>query len=276
MTNYIGEQLERNCRQCNAPLYSVYCQEQGYCLHCLDKGVPGKTYMQDSREGSNMVNQAICRGCAGPLTSLASKERQLCFRCLSTLQAEPQPERDMTQEEWQQAAAKIVSLRDGMGQAIKEARMQEQPRPSWDEYYLTIATDVAARASCPAGHVGAVIVSAENVIIMTGYNGSPTGITHCTELGCSWVSRTGSDGSERSYARHVHAEANAIARAARVGVRLNASTLYVTQEPCPDCLKLCLQAGIRVIVAGTVKDRNWWHEAVDICNNASVVLRERQ
>jgi len=195
---------------------------------------------------------------------------------------------DMTIQEWQEAAKHVVAMRDDMaagirakredaGKAIDEALLAARAkRPAWDEYYLTLAKDVSDRASCPAGHVGAVIVSAENVIIMTGYNGSPTGITHCTELGCSWVSRTGSDGSERSYARHVHAEANAIARAARVGARLNASTLYVTQEPCPDCLKLCLQAGIKIIVAGTVKDRKWWHEAVMICNNASVVLRERQ
>lgn len=149
-------------------------------------------------------------------------------------------------------------------------------RPSWSDYYLELARMAASRVTCPAGQVGCVIVSPEGVPVMFGYNGAPSGVAHCDEAGCTWVERvSGETGQSQRYARHVHAEANAIARAARVGVRLEGSTLYVTQEPCPECLKLCLQAGIRAIVCGAVKDRKWYDEAVNVCTEAGVTLTER-
>lgn len=148
-------------------------------------------------------------------------------------------------------------------------------RPSWDDYYLTIASDAATRATCPAGRVGCIIVSPEGVPLIFGYNGAPAGVAHCDQRGCSWVVRE-DDGLAREYPRHVHAEANAIARAARVGSRLDKATMYVTQEPCPECLKLCLQAGLACIVVGTVKDSDWMQAAESIALAAGMVLRTRK
>lgn len=150
-----------------------------------------------------------------------------------------------------------------------------QARPSWDSYYLALARDAAARVTCPAGQVGCVVISPEGVPVMFGYNGAPSGIDHCDEAGCSWVSRHSAEmGKAREYPRHVHAEANAISRAARVGARLGGGTMYVTQEPCPECLKLCIQAGLAGIVVGDVKDRKWYDEAAGICNALGIELRE--
>lgn len=150
-------------------------------------------------------------------------------------------------------------------------------RPSWDAYYMQLARDAAARVTCPAGQVGCLIISPEGVPLIFGYNGAPSGLAHCDEAGCSWVSRINTQGTERRhYPRHVHAEANAIARAARVGARLDRGTLYVTQEPCADCLKLCIQAGLAAIVVGDVKDRKWYDEAAGICESVSISMREAQ
>lgn len=149
-------------------------------------------------------------------------------------------------------------------------------RPRWDSYYLQLARDAAARVTCPAGHVGCVVISPEGVPVMFGYNGAPSGIDHCDEAGCSWVGRVSTQGEARAYPRHVHAEANAISRAARVGARLGGGTMYVTQEPCPECLKLCIQAGLYAIVVGDVKDRKWYDEAAGICNALGMELREGQ
>lgn len=150
-------------------------------------------------------------------------------------------------------------------------------RPTWDEYYLAIAKAVAVRATCPAGQVGCIAVSPEGVPLIFGYNGAPSGMDHCDEVGCSWVERlSGETGQRQTYSRHMHAEANAVSRAARVGARLDGATLYITQEPCPDCLKLCLQAGIRTLVVGTVKDSRWFDQAIAICQNVGATCRKGQ
>lgn len=148
-------------------------------------------------------------------------------------------------------------------------------RSDWDSYYLDIAANAATRASCDAAQVGCVVVSAEQVVIGTGYNGAPSGFEHCEDVGCHWVERFSSTlGGYQRYERHVHAEANVISRAARVGTRLAGATMYVTQEPCPECLKLCVQAGIATIVVGTVLDRKWFEVAANACYDV-LTLRER-
>src|SRR5947209_18034967 len=59
-------------------------------------------------------------------------------------------------------------------------------RPGWDEYFMEIARTVATRATCPRAAVGAVLVR-EHRILTTGYNGSPRGVAHCTEVGCTLI-----------------------------------------------------------------------------------------
>lgn len=116
-------------------------------------------------------------------------------------------------------------------------------RKDWDDYFMAIATSVATRATCDRKHVGAVVVSRERSILATGYNGSIRGLAHCDEAGHDMV-----DGH---CIRTVHAEANAIAQAARNGAKVNGATLYVTASPCWPCFKLIANAGIRRVVYGS-------------------------
>ena len=98
--------------------------------------------------------------------------------------------------------------------------------------------EVATRSTCDRKHVGAVIVR-EKTILSTGYNGSIKGLPHCDDVGCEMV-----DGH---CVRTTHAEANAIVQAAKNGIQINQSEIYVTASPCYDCFKLIANAGIKII-----------------------------
>ena len=111
-------------------------------------------------------------------------------------------------------------------------------RVSWKDYFMNIAREIATRSTCGRKHVGAVIVR-EKTILSTGYNGSIKGLSHCDEVGCEMV-----DGH---CVRTTHAEANAIVQAAKNGIQINQSEIYVTASPCYDCFKLIANAGINVI-----------------------------
>jgi len=111
-------------------------------------------------------------------------------------------------------------------------------RVSWKNYFMNIAREVATRSTCDRKHVGAVIVR-EKTILSTGYNGSIKGLPHCDEVGCEMV-----DGH---CVRTTHAEANAIVQAAKNGIQINQSEIYVTASPCYDCFKLIANAGIKII-----------------------------
>ena len=112
-------------------------------------------------------------------------------------------------------------------------------RPSWDQYFMQIAHTVATRATCPRLSVGAVLVR-EHRILTTGYNGAPHGVTHCTEAGCIMVND--------HCVRTTHAEANAIVQGALHGIELGGSTAYCTDQPCINCTKLLISAGVVKIV----------------------------
>lgn len=99
-----------------------------------------------------------------------------------------------------------------------------------------IATVVSRRSTCPRKSVGAIIVREGRVLSM-GYNGAPAGLPHCHDVGCL----VGPDGG---CTRTQHAEANAIAFAARHGIATNGAELWTTVSPCPSCAKLIINAGI--------------------------------
>ena len=111
-------------------------------------------------------------------------------------------------------------------------------RISWKNYFMNIAREVATRSTCSRKHVGAVIVR-DKTILSTGYNGSIKGLPHCDDAGCDMV-----DGH---CIRTSHAEANAIVQAAKNGVGIDQSKIYVTASPCYDCFKLIANAGINTI-----------------------------
>ncbi len=112
-------------------------------------------------------------------------------------------------------------------------------RPSWDEYFMELAQVVAKRSTCNRRSVGTVLVR-DKRILTTGYNGSPSGLPHCTDVGCLIV-----DGH---CVRAIHAEQNAIIQAALHGINLRGATCYVTSSPCVHCAKMLIAAGIERIV----------------------------
>ena len=112
---------------------------------------------------------------------------------------------------------------------------------SWDEYFMGIAMLAARRSKDPSTQVGACIVSQDNIIISTGYNGMPKG---CSDDEFPWE-RSGEEG-ETKYPYVVHAELNAVLNAN--GRDLRGSKLYVALFPCNECAKAIIQCGIREIV----------------------------
>jgi dCMP deaminase len=120
-------------------------------------------------------------------------------------------------------------------------------RLSWDQYFLTITRQVAERSTCTRAKVGATIVRAKS-ILATGYNGSPSGAPHCTEVGCLIVESTTPEGeTEQNCFRTIHAEINAIAQAAKNGTSIQGASVYITHSPCFHCLKTLVNTGIEAI-----------------------------
>lgn len=125
--------------------------------------------------------------------------------------------------------------------------MEGRKRPGWDEYFMEVAGVVARRSTCVRRNIGAVVVK-DKRILSTGYNGAPTGLPHCLDIGC-FRERLGIPSGERQeICRGLHAEQNALLQAARYGISLEGATMYSTTEPCSLCAKMLINAGIRRIV----------------------------
>ena len=119
-------------------------------------------------------------------------------------------------------------------------------RPSWDTYFMNITTLVAQRSTCTRRAVGAIIVK-DKRILSTGYNGAPSGIRHCLEVGCLRESLQVPSGERHELCRGIHAEQNAIIQAAYHGVSVKNAVLYCTNQPCAICAKMIINAGIKKI-----------------------------
>lgn len=122
--------------------------------------------------------------------------------------------------------------------------MMSKKRPSWDEYFMQMAQVVASRSTCLRRQVGAVIVK-DKQILSTGYNGSPTGLSHCAEKGCLREKLGIPSGERTEICRAVHAEQNALVQAAKHGVAIEGADIYTTVQPCVLCTKLLINAGIK-------------------------------
>jgi len=117
------------------------------------------------------------------------------------------------------------------------------PRPSWDEYFMAIADQVAGRSTCLRRATGAVLVK-DKRILATGYNGVPTGLAHCEQVGCLREQRQIPSGSHHELCRGIHAEQNAVIQAAKHGIAMDGATAYCTHQPCVLCAKILLNAGV--------------------------------
>ena len=117
--------------------------------------------------------------------------------------------------------------------------MKRKDYITWDEYFMGVAKLAACRSKDPSTQVGACVVSPENIIISTGYNGMPMG---CSDDAFPWDR----EGAETKYPYVVHAELNAILNAN--GRDLRGSRVYVALFPCNECAKAIIQSGIKEVV----------------------------
>lgn len=116
-------------------------------------------------------------------------------------------------------------------------------RPSRHDICMQIAHVVANRGTCDRAKVGAAIAR-DGRILVTGYNGPPSGLPHCTDPGgCTAMERADVGGCLRS----VHAEANCIAYSARHGIATEGADMFCTHLPCLKCAELIINSGIAVV-----------------------------
>jgi dCMP deaminase len=131
----------------------------------------------------------------------------------------------------------------------KTISKQQYERPSWDEYFMDIVRLVSRRSTCLRRSVGAVLVK-DKRILATGYNGAPSGLRHCVEVGCLREKMNISSGERHELCRGLHAEQNAVIQSALHGVSLKGATLYGTNHPCVICAKMIINAGIERVYYG--------------------------
>ncbi len=112
---------------------------------------------------------------------------------------------------------------------------------------MAITRMVAKRSTCLRRHVGALIVK-DKRILATGYNGAPSGLRHCEEVGCIRKDSNIPSGQRHELCRGLHAEQNAIIQAAYHGISIKDSTLFCTNSPCVICAKMIINAGIKQVI----------------------------
>lgn len=120
----------------------------------------------------------------------------------------------------------------------------------WDNRFMQLAETVGSWSSCYQSNrqIGAVIVKQKR-IMTTGYNGAPSGINSCRDKGeCLRRKLNIPSGTRHELCYAVHAEQNAIAQAAKMGINLEGATLYCTHQPCVICTKIIINAGIKRVV----------------------------
>ncbi|MDJ0523282.1 MAG: deaminase [Planctomycetota bacterium] len=146
----------------------------------------------------------------------------------------------------------------------------EHERPDWQEYFLKVMETVATRANCDRGRAAAVIVK-DKRIIATGYVGAPAGLPTCDEIGhLIKIAYDERGGQHKHCVRTTHAEANAIAQAAKHGTAIDGADIYIRMTPCLDCTKLLINAGIKRVICR--KRYHADHDSVKMLAEAGVEL----
>lgn len=141
-----------------------------------------------------------------------------------------------------------------------------------DQNFLRIAREIATGSKCVSTHVGALIVK-DNRIISTGYNGTPAGYINCCDY---WKGQYTPEHHDWSAAHEIHAEMNAVLWAARQGQKIEGATLYCTLEPCLNCAKHMVGAGIKRIVFASKYKHHYGDGVAEFMkeNNAEIVQIE--
>ena len=152
---------------------------------------------------------------------------------------------------------------------MKKIKRTTRQRPTWDDYFLSIAELVSKRSTCLRRSVGAVLVK-DKRILATGYNGAPSGIRHCAEAGCIREKLKIPSGERHELCRGLHGEQNAFLQAALHGTSLKGASLYSTTRPCIICAKMIINAGIKeIIITGDYPDKM----SEDLLREAKVKVR---
>ncbi|MBU1196998.1 AAA family ATPase [Candidatus Micrarchaeota archaeon] len=147
--------------------------------------------------------------------------------------------------------------------ALKELEVSFS-RPSWDEYFMGIAKQVAVRSNCMKRQVAAIIAK-DKRIISTGYNGTPRSVKNCNEGGCPRCNNFAESGKALEECLCSHGEENAIVQAAYHGISVKGATIYSTFSPCLLCSKMIINSGLTRVV---------YNEAYPLNDTALKMLRE--
>ncbi|KJA28671.1 hypothetical protein HYPSUDRAFT_128908 [Hypholoma sublateritium FD-334 SS-4] len=122
----------------------------------------------------------------------------------------------------------------------------EHLRPSWDAYFMTLASLASRRSNCMKRRVGAILVR-ENRVLASGYNGTPRGLTNCNEGGCPHCNGNIDAQSNCQECLCLHAEENALLEAGRERVGKDC-VLYCNTCPCLKCTVKIIQTGVKTVV----------------------------
>jgi dCMP deaminase len=153
---------------------------------------------------------------------------------------------------------------------LKDLPKEVIRRPDWDTYFLDIGELVSRRSTCRRRAVGAGIVR-DRRILATGYNGAPSKLDHCLDIGCLREQLKVPSGERHELCRGLHAEQNVIIQAALHGVITKGSTLYCTHHPCIICSKMIINAGIARIV---IRDGYYDDLAVQMLKEAGLIVNQ--
>ena len=124
--------------------------------------------------------------------------------------------------------------------------MSTLSRLPWPQYFMEITYLVAERSTCTRRKVGAIAVK-DKRILATGYNGAPSGVAHCLDVGCLRTQLGVPSGQRHEICRGLHAEQNVIVQAAIHGISLAGSEIYCTTQPCLICTKMLINCGVTAV-----------------------------
>jgi dCMP deaminase len=158
-----------------------------------------------------------------------------------------------------------------MPESAKTNIKTDYTRPSWDDYFMEVCKSIAKRATCDRGRSGCVIAK-DKCILVTGYVGSPAGLSHCDDVGHYMKKVIHEDDSITQHCvRTVHAEQNAICQAAKRGISIDGATLYCKMTPCAVCAMLIINCGIKRVVcakkyhAGSRSEEMFKEAGIELC-----------
>lgn len=152
-----------------------------------------------------------------------------------------------------------------------------------DSTYMAFAEAIAKESKCISHKVGCVLVDPEGRVVAHGYNGTPSGQEHCCDyhtekfghivyVGDKLCTQQRTAHREWSLANEIHAEANAVAYAARSGRAVEGSVAYCTLSPCTDCQKLLVAAGVKKVVYKEMYDVN--PDGLDFLTRNGIIVEQ--